>query len=76
MQKSELENMASRALLIDQALAEYGPEAKMGIRLQRPGLSSREAGKAIRPTRHGRQVIAQLNAVCLRQPSHSPMPLR
>jgi hypothetical protein len=28
MQKSELETMASRALLIDQALVEYGPEAK------------------------------------------------
>ena len=28
MQKSELETMASRALLVDQALAQYGPEAK------------------------------------------------
>ena len=28
MQKSELETMASRALLVDQALVEYGPEAK------------------------------------------------
>jgi hypothetical protein len=28
MQKSELETMASRALLVDQALARYGPEAK------------------------------------------------
>ena len=28
MQKSELEIMASRARLVDQALAEYGPEAK------------------------------------------------
>src|ERR1700722_5557371 len=28
MQKSELETMASRALLVDQALLQYGPEAK------------------------------------------------
>jgi hypothetical protein len=28
MQKSELETMASRALLVDQALAQYGSEAK------------------------------------------------
>jgi hypothetical protein len=28
MQKSELETMTSRALLVDQALAQYGPEAK------------------------------------------------
>jgi hypothetical protein len=28
MQKSELETMASRALLVDQALVQYGPEAK------------------------------------------------
>jgi hypothetical protein len=28
MQKSELETMASRAMLVDQALAEYGPDAQ------------------------------------------------
>ena len=28
MQKSELETMASRAMLVDQALAQYGPEAQ------------------------------------------------
>jgi hypothetical protein len=39
MQKSELETMASRALLVDQALAEYGPEAKPVRNLMKEALT-------------------------------------
>lgn len=39
MQKSELETMASRALLVDQALAEYGPEAKPVRNLMKQALT-------------------------------------
>jgi heme A synthase len=39
MQKSELETMASRALLVDQALAEYGPEAKPARSLMKQALT-------------------------------------
>ena len=39
MQKSELETMASRALLVDQALAEYGPEAKPARNLMKEALT-------------------------------------
>lgn len=39
MQKSGLETMASRALLVDQALAEYGPEAKPARDLMRQALT-------------------------------------
>ena len=39
MQKSELETMASRALLVDQALAEYGPEAKPARNLMKQALT-------------------------------------
>jgi hypothetical protein len=39
MQKSELETMASRALLVDQALAQYGPEAKPARSLTKQALS-------------------------------------
>ena len=38
MQKSELETMASRALLVDQALVEYGPEAKPARNLMKQAL--------------------------------------
>jgi hypothetical protein len=38
LQKSELETMASRALLVDQALAEYGPEAQPVRDLMRQAL--------------------------------------
>jgi hypothetical protein len=39
MQKSELETMASRVLLVDQALAEYGPEAKPERNLMKQALT-------------------------------------
>ena len=39
MQKSELETMASRALLVDQALVEYGPEAKPARNLMKQALT-------------------------------------
>jgi hypothetical protein len=39
MQKSELETMASRAVLVDQALAEYGPEAKPARDLMKQALT-------------------------------------
>jgi hypothetical protein len=39
MQKSELETMASRALLVDQALAQYGPEAKPARSLMKEALT-------------------------------------
>jgi hypothetical protein len=38
-QKSELETMASRALLVDQALAEYGPQAKPVRNLMKQALT-------------------------------------
>src|SRR5579864_1464373 len=38
-QKSELETFASRALLLDQALADYGPEAKPLRDRMKEGLS-------------------------------------
>ena len=39
MQKSELETMASRALLVDQALAQYGPDAQPVRDLMKTGLT-------------------------------------
>jgi hypothetical protein len=39
MQKSELETMASRAMLVDQALAQYGPEAQSMRELMKTGLT-------------------------------------
>ena len=39
MQKSELATMASRALLVDQALAEYGAEAKPARALMKQALT-------------------------------------
>jgi hypothetical protein len=38
MQKSELETMASRALLVDQALKQYGPEGKPALDLMKEAL--------------------------------------
>jgi hypothetical protein len=53
MQKSELEIMASRALLVDQALAEYGPEAKPARNLMKQALTQSYdlfwAGRGRRP---------------------------
>ena len=53
MQKSELETTSSRALLVDQALAEYGPEAKPVRNLMKQALSSKattSSGGARTPT--------------------------
>jgi hypothetical protein len=52
MQKSELETMASRALLVDQALAEYGPEAKPARSLMKQGSlkATTSSGGARTPT--------------------------
>jgi hypothetical protein len=43
MQKSELETMASRALLVDQALAQYGSEAKPARDLMKQALTQSHA---------------------------------